>query len=476
VTSSVSLTDLLQGATPLLDDLVDRDALGEVLESFYNLFRIPVRIFNADGLLLADAHGSTPRLICDYVDGFPAGRSACETTVNAVKSAQAPLDQDVTHPCFTGAAYKLFAVVFDGRAIGKVVMGPYLPAEVREVPRSLTVLHPRLDARRAETALSDLPRVRPETAGALIRHLRGMLDVILFSGHRALLMSQMHVASVRESYRELQAKNTELARSYERLKELDRLKSNFLATVSHELRTPLTSIIGYSEMLSEGIGGALSAEQAEFVKTIREKGEQLLTLITSLLDLAKLEQGTISMTPGAVPLASLASEVVSTFVPSARRKRVHLKVEADPTAPDAMGDRERLRQVLTNLVDNALKFTPAGGQVTVRIRPTDPMSGAESGGGDDDDGFGLVLMAPAKRDVEVRIEDTGIGIPAHLRDRVFDAFYQVDSSSTREYGGTGLGLSIVKRIIESHHGKVFVDGNEDSRGVAFVIRLPAVQP
>ncbi len=469
MTSSASISEIMQGATPALDDLIDRDALTEVLESFFTLFRIPVRIFDAEGMILAEARSATPRLICQYVDGFPKGRTQCEDTVSRAKSVEPPGDHDVTHPCFTGAAYKIFAVNFDARVIGKVVIGPYLPAEVAEVPKSLLIIHETLDPSRARSALNEMPRVRAETAGSLIRHLRATLDVILFSGHRALLMSQMHVASLRESYRELQEKSDEAQRNYERLKELDRLKSNFLATVSHELRTPLTSIIGYSEMLSEGIGGELSGEQAGFVKTIRDKGEQLLALITTILDMAKLEQGTMPMTAGSVAMGTLASEVAATFVPAARRKTVHLKVDADPRTPDALADRERIRQVLTNLIDNAIKFTPSGGNVTVIVRPTAPLSSD----GDDDD-LGLAVLAPARQDVEIRVVDTGIGIPESARERVFDAFYQVDSSSTREYGGTGLGLSIVKKIIETHHGTVVCEGNQGHSGTTFVVRLPAV--
>ena len=122
-----------------------------------------------------------------------------------------------------------------------------------------------------------MPRVRPETAERIAEHLRGVLDLILFSGHRAHLTSAMHLATVRENYRDLAEKNARLQDAYDKLKELDRLKSNFLATVSHELRTPLTSIIGYSEMLQAGIAGDLSEEQASFVETIRSKGELLLS-------------------------------------------------------------------------------------------------------------------------------------------------------------------------------------------------------
>src|SRR5439155_7941591 len=132
------------------------------------------------------------------------------------------------------------------------------------------------------------------------------------SGHKALLTSQMHLASMRESYRELREKNERLEEAYERLKELDRLKSNFLATVSHELRTPLTSIMGYGEMLAEGIGGPLNAEQMEFVETIRTKSEQLLGLILSLLDLSKLESGGATVRLARTGIAAVISEAAST--------------------------------------------------------------------------------------------------------------------------------------------------------------------
>ena len=281
----------------------------------------------------------------------------------------------------------------------------------------------------------------------------------------------MHLASVKESYRELQETSQELARSYEKLKELDRLKSNFLATVSHELRTPLTSIIGYSEMLTEGIGGPLTDEQRDFVTTIRDRGEQLLGLITSLLDLGKLEQGNISITPGSVSLVTLATDIATTFMPSARRRNITLRVQADGTVPDARGDRERLRQVFTNLVDNALKFTPQSGSVSVFVRAAPSLAG----GDDDDDDTGLALLAPLQNDVEVRITDTGIGIPEASRDKVFDAFYQVDSGSTREYGGAGLGLAIVKRIVDGHGGRIFIESTPGSTGTTFVVQLPAAR-
>ncbi|HEY8428595.1 MAG TPA: PocR ligand-binding domain-containing protein, partial [Sandaracinaceae bacterium] len=273
--------DLTLADVARLEDIVDRGALAEVCRSFFELFSLPIRVFSRDGTLLADAHEA--RAICTYVNSLPEGRPACSTLVDEVKAVD-PQDGPVVHPCFTGAVYRIVPIDYQGRRLGRFVIGPYLPAERREVPRSLLVIDPGIDQETAREALGEMPRLREETAERLAAHLSRVLDLIVFSGHRAFLTSEMHVASVRESYRELAEKTEALQEAYDKLKELDRLKSNFLATVSHELRTPLTSIIGYSDMLAAGIAGPLNEEQSEFVETIRSKGDHLLSLITSLLD------------------------------------------------------------------------------------------------------------------------------------------------------------------------------------------------
>jgi signal transduction histidine kinase len=443
-----------------LEDLVDRSALGELTTSFFGMFGIPVRIYSNDGLLLAD--GSAEHEVCGYVNTTPGGRKACMDTVRAVRAAD-PERADAVHPCFTGNAYRIISLEYDGRRIGRLILGPYAPAQINEVPKALLEVDGGIERERALPLLQKVPRAKPDTIARIGLHLKAALDLILFSGHKALLTSQMHLLSVRESYRELEEKNQKLQEAYDRLKELDRLKSNFLATVSHELRTPLTSIIGYSEMLSEGIAGELTTEQREFVTTIHDKGEQLLGLIKGLLDLSKLESGTMSMRRRAIVINDVLSEVHSTLAPIARKKGVEIIVDPDSAQTELRADPERLRQVFVNLVDNAIKFTPLGGSVTMRARTVS----AEIG--DADEGFALV--APAMTRIEVRVIDTGIGIPERERAKVFDPFYQVDSSSTREYGGTGLGLSIVKRLVEAHGGTVAITGNVP-RGTVFVISLP----
>jgi len=273
---------------------------------------------------------------------------------------------------------------------------------------------------------------------------------------------------VRESYRQLEEKTARLQEAFDRLKELDKLKSNFLATVSHELRTPLTSIIGYSEMLSEGLAGELRSEQLEFVKTIHDKGEQLLSLIMGLLDLSKLESGTMRMQVRGLRIEPVLDEVVSTLTPTARKKGVNLQLDVGADLCELKGDPERLRQVFLNLVENAIKFTPSAGFVTLGARMVE-----DAGDGDDDEG--LSLLAPTRAMLEVRVSDTGIGIPAREKPKVFDAFYQVDGSSTREYGGTGLGLSIVKRLVEAHSGSIRIEDNAP-RGTVFVVSIPQPTP
>jgi two-component system sensor histidine kinase BarA len=461
--SELGALELSMADVQRIEDLVDREALGEVCRSFFELFGLPIRVFSNAGTLLADVHQQ--RAICTYVNGFDEGRAGCVRIVGEVRRL-APEGGEILHACFTGAVYRVVPIHYDGRRLGRFVVGPYLPAETRELPRSLLVIDHGIDAGAAKEHLAEMPRVRRETAEKITAHFSRVLDLILFSGHRAYLTSNMHLASVRSNFRELSEKTQRLQQAYDKLKELDRLKSNFLATMSHELRTPLTSIIGYSEMLASGLGGELNDEQQEFVETIRNKGDHLLELITSLLDMSKFEQGQLHLHRELVDTDKLLSDVLATALPQANKKGLVLERRATADLPQLMGDEVRLRQVLQNLVDNAIKFTPAGGHIVVGARGVD--MGLE-GASDDDSGF--VLMAASQRGLELSVADTGIGIPADQLDRIFDAFYQVDGSATREHGGTGLGLSIVKKLVEAHGGSVRVESSP-GRGSKFYVTLP----
>lgn len=458
-----SAIDISFGDIANLEEVVDREALAQVCRSFFDLFSLSVRVFSSTGVLLADVHEE--QSICRYVNRLPGGRDACRQVVGGVRQTE-PKDEVVTHGCFTGAVYRIVPISYHGRSVGRIVIGPYLPADTREVPKALLQVDEGVQKHEARDRLAELPRVRTETSDRIIEHLRGILDLLLFSSHRAHLTSEMHIASVRESFRELAEKNDRLSVAYERLKELDRLKSNFLATVSHELRTPLTSIIGYSEMLESGMVGELTGEQGEFVHTIFEKGNQLLALITSLLDLSKMEQSSLRLDKVPVDTVALLGDVRTNIAPVAAKRSIQVETHVDDNLPLIDGDLVRLRQVLFNLADNATKFTPDGGTILLRVTHAELE--------DESAGMGAVLMAdepiPA---VRFDVCDSGIGMPREELSRIFDAFYQVDGSSTREHGGAGLGLNIAKRITEAHGGRILVESEQGS-GTTFSVILPAV--
>ena len=455
--------ELTLGHGVSLEDLIDRDALGEMVKSFFDLFGVPLRIFSEEGKLLGDAADQIP--LYAYLSSVKAGRAALQDVAGKVKSVALDDEGLASFPCSTGEHYRVAAISYDGKRIGRMILGPFVEPDKLEAPAALLALDTALDSSKLRELFRGLPHATDDSVVKLVRHLGRTLDLLLFSGHRALLTSNMHLASVRESFRELEDKNDKLQTAFDRLKELDRLKSNFLATVSHELRTPLTSIIGYSEMLVEGLAGDMTPEQREFVQTIRDKGEQLLQLIKGLLDLSKLESGTMSLRKSQTDIFGILRDVSQTMTPTARKKEVELVVDVENGLPLIWADTERLRQVFLNLTENAIKFTPPSGRVTLSARIT-AVDAARP-----DDAGGVVILSARRTAVEFRVADTGIGIPEMERGRVFDAFYQVDSSSTREQGGTGLGLSIVRRLIDGHDGTVRIADNTP-KGTVFVVTIP----
>ncbi|HUQ07555.1 MAG TPA: HAMP domain-containing sensor histidine kinase [Kofleriaceae bacterium] len=287
-----------------------------------------------------------------------------------------------------------------------------------------------------------------------------MCALIVHQAYARRLTGVAHEAAVTISYSELQQKNKSLEMAVTRLRDADRVKSNFLATMSHELRTPLTSVIGYSEMLLEGLAGTLSEDQREYVQTILGKADQLLQLITSVLDMSRVEAHRTPVDETEVPLVDVVESVVASFAPQATKHNIRLESTVEYPLR-AIGDRRQIRQVLWNLVSNAVKFTADGGHVTVAIK-----LGALVPGG--------VGTRPDNRlAAHLEVIDDGIGISREQLPYIFEPFFQVDSSSTREYGGSGLGLALAKAYVEAHGGRIWVDSTV-GRGSSFVASFPVV--
>lgn len=257
---------------------------------------------------------------------------------------------------------------------------------------------------------------------------------------------------VKERTAELNRQKEELKRANEELARNYHLKSTFLTTMSHELRTPLTAIIAPAELMLEEIGGPLTEKQRGYLLAIRENGWQLLKLINDILDLAKLESGRMELKISTFDLAEAVDTTVERLQPLAAKKEIALATLSQADLPTALGDREKIEQVLSNLLSNAIKFTPNGGRVKVKAR-----------------------LNPGEQEFLVSVSDTGIGIRPEDQEAIFEAFRQLQMSSTREFRGTGLGLSLARGLLARHGGRIWVQ-SKPGEGSTFYFTLPLGGP
>ena len=231
-----------------------------------------------------------------------------------------------------------------------------------------------------------------------------------------------------------------LEKELEAQKEIDRLKDSFLAMVSHELRTPLTAVIGFSNAILEGYAGEITAKQRDLIQEIQGKGEHLSLLINNLLDLEKIRGGQMEMSFEEASLEKIVDRSISMVQAQAQKKGVELIRVFSVDLPPVRVDSMKTQSVITNLLDNAVKFTPTGGKVQIFVQFSSPRESRQD--------F-----------VEVLVSDTGIGIPPSEQDKIFDRFYQVEGETTRTYPGTGLGLALAREFALLHGGWLKVRGN-----------------
>jgi signal transduction histidine kinase/CheY-like chemotaxis protein len=276
-----------------------------------------------------------------------------------------------------------------------------------------------------------------EFHASAVRFLQGLASQTALALENAALIS------------ELKSNNEELAAANRKLQELDKLKSNFLSVATHELRTPLSVILGYNAMLEESLQDRLDENERQTLTESIAACKRLIRMVNSMLDISQIESGKMKMDFIAADLRRLVNGVAALFHQEARSRRLHLRVELPARSPRIELDAERIEQVLINLVGNALKFTPAGGAIVIRVH-----------------------LHPELRQVEISVQDNGVGISPEDQKRIFDEFAQVrhaHAGSARD--GSGLGLAIAKRIVEAHRGQLRV-ASTPGQGSTFSFTLP----
>lgn len=251
------------------------------------------------------------------------------------------------------------------------------------------------------------------------------------------------VAELEEARRKLEQTHKELERA-------NMLKTEFVSVVSHELRTPLTNVRGYVELLLDGTAGDINATQQEYLEIVQANCDRLIAIVNDLLDISRIESGNLSLHFQRLVLQDLIHEVTRSLAPQFEEKNIALQLHLAKDDLPILGDRERVIQILNNLLSNARKYTPRGGRVDVKAYR--------------DNDF-----------VQVDIADTGIGIPAHDQPHIFEKFYRAENSFVEETRGTGLGLAIAKSLVELHRGRIWLE-SEVGKGSTFSFCLPLLEP
>jgi PAS domain S-box-containing protein len=303
-------------------------------------------------------------------------------------------------------------------------------------------------------------RALTERERSFVDRLGGQLAVAL---HNLKLFDEMKLLSD-----QLRIRGEEINSKNRQLEEADRLKSEFLANMSHELRTPLNSIIGFSEVLLDGLRGELEPGQKQYVEQILDSGQHLLSLINDILDLSKVEAGRMELDLEPLEITTVLCDSLSIVLEKAGAHGVDLRCQPALDLGVLQADARKVKQILFNLLSNAVKFTPEGGAVRLLAQ----RMGGEQAARDLPNGMRTALPEQGATEfLEIEVTDTGLGIPAESLSRLFQPFSQLESGISRSHEGTGLGLAMVRKLAELHGGGVGVQ-SEEGKGSSFLVWLP----
>jgi len=261
----------------------------------------------------------------------------------------------------------------------------------------------------------------------------------------------------------LEKKNIQLQTAVEKTTESDRLKSEFLANMSHEFRTPLNHIIGFTEIISDKKLGDLNAKQVEYLSNVLQSGQHLLSLVNDILDLSKVESGTLKLELSKLNLRRLLENSLTMIKQKAIKHGITLSIESDGAPETIRADERKLKQIMYNLLSNAVKFTPDGGSITLSTKVISDFEFRHP-----------ESMGEEKpSEIKISVADTGIGIRKEDLELIFKPFEQVESSASRKYQGTGLGLSLTRKLIELHGGRIWAESEGEGKGSVFNFIIPA---
>ncbi len=290
----------------------------------------------------------------------------------------------------------------------------------------------------------------PIEAGGEQKRLLVLWEDVTQSGraHQQIMQQRNELTLLRN---ELARQNERLVSANLELRRANALKSRFVGVAAHELRSPLTSILGYTELLQDDAFGRLDLPQQRFVDQIRHSGLRLLNLVNNLLDVTRIEAGNLELVLEPVALVPVIRAAIEELRPQLDQKglTIHHRVDAAQEAPVALCDRDRVGQVLANLIENAIKYTPEAGEINVHSGP-----------------------AATPGYLEISVQDTGVGIPEMDRENLFVSFFRAGNAQQTAAGGAGLGLSIVRSLVEQHGGEIRFTSEVD-RGSVFSFTLPA---
>jgi signal transduction histidine kinase len=312
--------------------------------------------------------------------------------------------------------------------------------------------------------ITEIAKSKPETLMVLLTG-HGSIDSALEAMRRGasdylskpinldeMLMRLRKVLEERQRFISLKDHATELERANQELKKIDEMKSEFVSVASHELRTPLAAIKNAVQLMLQEKTGGINENQKRFLSMAERNINRLTNILNNLLDLSRIESGKTNLKFEELDIRNSIEFILSSLKTQADEKSIRLQMEIPEKLPSVYGDREKVEQILTNLVGNAIKFTPEGGEISVSAKPFENEGNMDM--------------------VAISVRDSGIGIPEDQLDRIFEKFHQVEDSLRRSIVGAGLGLAIAKSLVEAHHGKIWAE-SEVGKGSIFTFTLPS---